>query len=555
MYRRIAGALIGAALLLGGLTQAALAQSAAMLGRKTATEYVYDVPLPADFAGIVTGSDPKYARFKTYLKSSTEESGGQQYEILTARISWDRGMIDKGEFAVAGDHGARGADWVKVDISTAEWQALLPHIMAAVTANGGWSNSEFKIYVPPTGGPATLIVPIPELTLIKDRMKALEPATVPGTYYPGVKRPADLKALQAEMLNFGNVARRDPDYRKKYKTKAAYDLSGDTVRTMEGVEKIYKQNPTPPYFADVRLNEDLNEAAQFQAEYQASIDTMTHDGPASYRDPSTGADVDMTHASKRSLFFGGPGNVVEAAGGGKPGDYPHAWMVTDTHYRPWFEIAATYPEIGFGAALSANGNWYFVAVPVFYSDGVAPGAPEQPAPVAEQPVPVAEAAKVCSPPATESIVLTFVNTTAETVSFHWMEPEPDCKEGGGPVLAPGGRENGQVNVGNIFRVRGQDGRDLGLMTVEKGKDLVFGDGVCSPPASESIVLTFVNNTAETVSFHWMEPDCKEGGGPVLAPGARENGQVNVGNIFRVRGQDGREIGLLTVEKGKDLVVP
>lgn len=398
MFRSlVSGALFAAALLWGATPGEALAQSAPVLGRTTAAEQVYDVPMPADFAEIVTASGPKYARFKKFLKTTKEESGGQSYDILTARIAWDKDKIDTGAFAMAGDHGASGDDWVQVDAGSAEWQALVPQLKAMiVTRNGDWSYSELKIYVPQAGGPATLSIPIPELVLITKRMEALEPATAAGIYYPAVKRPADLDALRAEMLAFGNLARRDADYRKKYKTKTAFDLSGDTVTTSVGREKIYKKNPAPPYFSDVSLNDKLNEAAQFQAEYMASIGRMTHDGPSTYRDPKSGAVVNMHDVDKRSVFFGGPQNVVEAAGEGPPGVYPHGWMVTDTHFRPWFEIDGSYPMIGYGAALGANGKWYFAAVPVRYADGVVPAdvaaaAPPPPPPAAPASEPPAAA--------------------------------------------------------------------------------------------------------------------------------------------------------------------
>lgn len=58
---------------------------------------------------------------------------------------------------------------------------------------------------------------------------------------------------------------------------------------------------------------------------------------------------------------------------------------------------------------------------------------------------------------------------------------------------------------------------------------------CSPATQGALEVEFVNNSSQPVSFHWMQFDCVEGGGPVLAPGQREKGITYPGHIFRVRG--------------------
>lgn len=84
----------------------------------------------------------------------------------------------------------------------------------------------------------------------------------------------------------------------------------------------------------------------------------------------------MLEASDRSVFFGGPRNVVEAAAAGGLGDAPHSWMAGDTHFRPWFNVDGAYPQIGYGAAMSANGTWYFVAVPVIDKNPIVAADPQ-----------------------------------------------------------------------------------------------------------------------------------------------------------------------------------
>jgi hypothetical protein len=134
-------------------------------------------------------------------------------------------------------------------------------------------------------------MPIPETTLAKIKMKELGQQTQAGRYYPTVKAPADLDGFRAQMLAYGNAGRRDPDFRKNNGASCALDLSGDTVLTDKDgskpyscteVEKVFKHSQTPPYFTDHVLNDQLNEMAQFQAEYTALnriTDITMHDGP------------------------------------------------------------------------------------------------------------------------------------------------------------------------------------------------------------------------------------------------------------------------------------
>jgi hypothetical protein len=63
-----------------------------------------------------------------------------------------------------------------------------------------------------------------------------------------------------------------------------------------------------------------------------------------------------------------------------------------------------------------------------------------------------------------------------------------------------------------------------------------GNGqLCSPGTQENLEVEFVNNSSQPVSFHWMQFDCTEGGGPSLAPGQREKGTSHPGHIYLARG--------------------
>lgn len=78
------------------------------------------------------------------------------------------------------------------------------------------------------------------------------------------------------------------------------------------------------------LNAKLDDAAQFQAEYNASIDTGTHEGPESFVFPGTSKSADMSGLGKRAAVFA-VSSVVEGAGAAPLGGAPHNWMASDTH--------------------------------------------------------------------------------------------------------------------------------------------------------------------------------------------------------------------------------
>lgn len=65
---------------------------------------------------------------------------------------------------------------------------------------------------------------------------------------------------------------------------------------------------------------------------------------------------------------------------------------------------------------------------------------------------------------------------------------------------------------------------------------------------------FINQTQGPVTFHWMGFDCKEGGGPKLAVGAKDYGSVGNGHIFRVRDASGKLIGTVTASAASPQII-
>lgn len=367
------------------------------LGRMVGTEYVFDTPLPVDFAEAVLAADPKlYTMDKAPRAFPPQTSNGTAYSFVKARITYDKPQFDKGQIALDRKVSTANMLWIDTLMNSAVGKPLAQQL--PVPKQGEWKSVDLLILIAPDAVTPAVRVPIPEMTLANAKMNELGQQTKAGEYYPAVKVPADLDAFRAQMLAYGNAGRRDPNFRQDNGAKTATDLSGDTVdayadetKTTTHKEKVFKQSQTPPYFADHVLNDALNQAAQFQAEYQASIRQTGHDGPRAFRDPKSGKSVNLFDLSQRAAFFGAPANVVEAAACCSLGDAPHGWMAGDTHFRPWFNVDGCYPAIGYGAALGTDGKWYFAAVPIRDADCLTPPAQPTTAPTA-QPTAAAPAA-------------------------------------------------------------------------------------------------------------------------------------------------------------------
>ncbi|MCB0047013.1 MAG: hypothetical protein KDD92_16435 [Caldilineaceae bacterium] len=359
------------------------------LGRMDGTEYVFDTPLPATFAEAIMAADPKkYDVDKAPRQFPNQTVDGTEYSFVEAKITYDKPQFDKGQVALKRKSGTNDMLWIDGNLNSAVGKPLAKQL--PVPKTGEWQSVDMVILVSPNATEPTLQVPIPDTMLAKARMVELGQQTKAGQYYPKVQAPANLDAFREQMLAYGNAGRHDPDFRKENDATCALDLSQDTVKTDQDgkkpynctqTEKVYRQSETPPYFADHVLNDKLNQAAQLQAEYLASVDKVSHEGPTAFRDPKSGKSVNLLNMEDRLKFFDAPGNAVEAASGGALGNSPNSWMVSDSHFRPWFNVDGCYPEVGYGAA-TANGKWYFIAVAVRDVECKNPGEAAKPKPTA-----------------------------------------------------------------------------------------------------------------------------------------------------------------------------
>jgi uncharacterized protein YkwD len=151
----------------------------------------------------------------------------------------------------------------------------------------------------------------------------------------------EMAEAREAMLEVANAARANPNYRREKGSKTALAL--------------------PSGLTPLQLHDKLNDAAQNQAEYCAKVKQSTHDQD----DPKY-----ATFGKRMDLFVGPTQGSAEAAGGGSLQDYPTAWMKSETHYRPWWNLdGEVMTHIGYGIAKSGDGNWYVVAVFANFTEG------------------------------------------------------------------------------------------------------------------------------------------------------------------------------------------
>jgi len=212
-----------------------------------------------------------------------------------------------------------------------------------------WREVDLMVLRSETGAPGlSYSEPVPPLAQAKARMRQLIGSLRPGKFYPDVQVPVDLQAYRQAMLEITNLGRRDPDYRRN--NKYASDLGAEQATTDIGQEKIYHHQSIPPYFEDLSLDGPLSEAAQLQAEWIAHVGKLSHDGPPDYQG------TNLVDLSARLEYFAKDYVTAGEAGGGIGS--PEDWMMSETHYRPWFNIGNDVRFVGFGAALGKDDVLY-----------------------------------------------------------------------------------------------------------------------------------------------------------------------------------------------------
>lgn len=139
---------------------ASKAQPTYWLGRKTATEWIYDIRLPADLSAMLTCGAPQYARFKDVCHSTTVAKDGRNLSIFETSVAWNKDMIDNGQIAFRRNGAVRGDSWFSLDTNNPEWKAVTPQLKALATSNRTWSYVDASVLVSPDSAKPSVSLPI-----------------------------------------------------------------------------------------------------------------------------------------------------------------------------------------------------------------------------------------------------------------------------------------------------------------------------------------------------------------------------------------------------------
>ncbi|MBS1514790.1 MAG: CAP domain-containing protein [Bacteroidetes bacterium] len=310
----------------GGQT---FAQKTYWMGRKDGTQLRYDIKVPNDVATkVVMKSDSKAVDSKPRYNKFTNNINGKDYTFYKNEIGWEK--FGTADFTWLTESGL-GADWVEVSTSDPAFSNFVNSGLAPI-----------KLKMNDDWGYATVIMVEIDGSSAPDVATNLDGTTgAPKKEVEAIWRLKELSkksTLTMEeidearkcMLIIANEGRANQNYRRERGCKQDLNL--------------------PTGLAPFMLADDLNQAAQEQAEYQAKINKVTHDH-ASYKD-----------YGERMEKNGIMGTSYEACANGELFDTPDNWMSSETHYKPFWNIETPVTHIGFGLAKGSDGMWYTTAV-------------------------------------------------------------------------------------------------------------------------------------------------------------------------------------------------
>ncbi len=272
--------------------------------------------------------DSTKPRYRTF----SQTIDGKNFVFHSNELGWETPKLGNGNLSWVVNAGV-GAAWRRCNTKDPLWNDFAAGLTSLATPySKGWSQAKV-IMVEGVGADAPQI-----RTNWDGSVGQVSPAVNAVAQLTELNQKDSLSTEELEqareyMLEIANAGRANPEYRRQMGSKVALDL--------------------PTGLKPLVLGENLNHAAQNQAEYCAKIKKATHDQD----------DPKYATLGLRLQQFNVEGGFAEAAGGGNLQNYPTAWMRSDTHYRPWWDLdQQVTTTVGFGIAKGDDGKWYAVAV-------------------------------------------------------------------------------------------------------------------------------------------------------------------------------------------------
>lgn len=305
------------------------AQKSYWMGRKEGIVLKYDIKVPNEIATkVIMKSDGKTSDAKPRFKKFTNNINGKDYTFYTNEIGWEK--FGTADFTWVTESGL-GADWVEVSTTDPAFSNFINNGLAPIKLklNDDWGYATVTIVETDESS-------APNITTNLDGTTGTPKKDVAAIWR--LKELSSKSTLTMEemdearscMLIIANEGRTNQNYRKEYNCKQDLDLPGGLV----------------PFV----LADELNQAAQEQADYQAKTNDVTHDN-SSYKD-----------YDDRMRKNGIKGPNYEACAGGNLQDTPSVWMKSETHYRPFWNLETPVTHVGFGLAKGSDGMWYTTAI-------------------------------------------------------------------------------------------------------------------------------------------------------------------------------------------------
>lgn len=304
------------------------------LGTRDGSQLKFVVKVPADAAKLVLkktaapgrGADtvPRYKRLVHTIE-------GRSVVVHMNEVGWDTNGPDSGALTWTVAAGV-GAEWMSLSTSSPDFKAFAEALKGLSTEfMPGWWTA--KVVVVEGDRPAENFRLNRDGSFGKPSASAEAQAVLEDLTDQSELGDEDIVKVREAFLALANAARTNPNYRKENKASNALNL--------------------PSGLKPLVLDDALTSAAQDQADYCAKNLIVTHDQ----------SDPEKSDVGKRVRLAGADGTVYEAAASGSLADCPRVWMVSSTHYRPWWNLdGQVVTKVGFGVRKGSDGSWYYIAV-------------------------------------------------------------------------------------------------------------------------------------------------------------------------------------------------